>query len=53
MNKYDNLLLRIASTLNIKQGITENEANYKSRLIYSAVSRIGYEQEAYLSGWEV
>lgn len=42
MNKYDNLLLRIASTLNIKQGISENEANYKSRLIYSAVSRIGY-----------
>lgn len=42
MNKYNCLLSRIASDLNIRKGDTEIEENYKSRLIYSAVSRIGY-----------
>lgn len=42
MNKYNCLLSRIASDLDIRKGDTEPEEYYKSRLIYSAVSRIGY-----------
>lgn len=42
MNKYNSLLIRIATELGIHKGATESEVNYKSRLIYSAVSRIGY-----------
>ncbi|WP_303838220.1 hypothetical protein [Ruminococcus flavefaciens] len=42
MNKYNRLLSRIASDLDIRKGDTEPESNYKTRLIYSAVSRIGY-----------
>lgn len=42
MNKYDKLLLQIASELNICRGETESDTSYKARLIYSAVSRIGY-----------
>lgn len=42
MNKYNSLLIRIATELGICKGTSESDVNYKSRLIYSAVSRIGY-----------
>ena len=42
MNKYNNLLIKIANDLNIKKGIDETELQYKSRIIYSAISRLGY-----------
>lgn len=42
MNRYNSLLSQIATDLNIRQGNSESIENYKSRLIYSAVSRIGY-----------
>ena len=42
MNKYNNLLIKIANELNIKKGNNEPELQYKSRIIYSAISRLGY-----------
>lgn len=42
MNKYNSLLSHIAFKLGIRKGDSESEENYKSRLIYSAISRIGY-----------
>ena len=42
MNKYARLLTAIAEEFRIRQGKNESETDFKSRIIYSALSRLAY-----------
>ncbi len=41
MKKYNEILVKIAEELNIKRYSGENDVGYKSRIVYSAIGKIG------------
>ena len=42
MNRYFNLLSKVAEEYNIQKGITESELAWECRIIYSLLSQMGY-----------
>ena len=42
MNRYFNLLTKVAAEYHIQKGTTESELAWKARIVYSLLSQMGY-----------